>query len=94
MAVINFVRLCTGISFGLPADLLHVDRQMLAWFHRRVGRICVLHSLLHCSLLVTVRTMNLANSRYIVPIAVSQGYSEAKCAYCADQHTIKSVGKM
>ncbi|OQD77360.1 hypothetical protein PENANT_c110G04200, partial [Penicillium antarcticum] len=34
MAVINLVPLCTGISFGLPADLLHVDRQMLAWFHR------------------------------------------------------------
>jgi hypothetical protein len=67
-----------------------MDRQMLAWFHRWVGRICVLHSLLHCSLLVTVaRTMNLADSRYIIPIAVSKVYSKAKCAYCADQHLIK-----
>jgi hypothetical protein len=75
LAVINLVPLCTGISFGLPADLLHVDRQMLAWFHRWVGRICGLHSLIHCSLLVTVaRTMNLATSRHIVPIAVSQRY--------------------
>ncbi|KAJ6038448.1 hypothetical protein N7460_008219 [Penicillium canescens] len=70
MAVINIVPLCTGISFGFSADLLHVDRQMLAWFHRWVGRICVLLSVLHCSLLVTVtRTMNLANPRHIVPIA-------------------------
>jgi hypothetical protein len=85
MAVINIVPLCTGISFGFPADLLHVDRQMLAWFHRWVGRICVLLSVLHCSLLVTVtRTMNLANPRHIVPIAVSQRYPVAKCAYCAD----------
>ncbi|KAJ5365259.1 hypothetical protein N7517_008145 [Penicillium concentricum] len=43
---------------------------MLAWFHRWVGRIYVLHSLLHCSLLVSVaRTTTLANPRYIVPIA-------------------------
>jgi hypothetical protein len=58
-----------------------MDRKMLAWFYRWVGRICVLHSLLHCSLLVTVaRTMDLANSRYIIPIAVSREYSEVKCA--------------
>ncbi|KAJ5365299.1 hypothetical protein N7517_008185 [Penicillium concentricum] len=44
--------------------LLHVDRHMLAWFYRWVGRICVLHSLLHCSLLVSVaRTTTLANPR-------------------------------
>ncbi|KAJ5500673.1 hypothetical protein N7453_009724 [Penicillium expansum] len=70
LAVINLIPLCTGMSFGLPADLLHVDRHMLAWFHRWVGRICVLHSLLHCSLLVSVaRTTTLANPQYIVPIA-------------------------
>lgn len=34
LAVINLIPLCSGVSFGLPADLLHVDRQMLAWFHR------------------------------------------------------------
>ncbi|KAJ5775847.1 uncharacterized protein N7511_000858 [Penicillium nucicola] len=69
MAVINLVPLCTGISFGLPADLLHVDRQMLAWFHRWAGRICAIHSLLHCSLLVTIaRTMNLASSQHVVPL--------------------------
>ncbi|KAF3004643.1 hypothetical protein E8E15_000933 [Penicillium rubens] len=70
LAVINLVPLCTGISFGLPADLLHVDRQMLAWFHRWIGRICVLHSLFHCSLLVAAaRTMNLVTPRHIFPIA-------------------------
>ncbi|KAI3094638.1 hypothetical protein CBS147333_9956 [Penicillium roqueforti] len=70
LAVINLIPLCTGVSFGFPADLLHVDRHMLAWFHRWVGRICVLHSLLHCLLLVSVaRTTTLANPRYIVPIA-------------------------
>lgn len=71
LAVINLIPLCTGVSFGLPADLLHVDRQMLAWFHRWVGRICVLHSILHGSLLVSVsRTTTLASPRYVVPIAV------------------------
>ncbi|CAG8197248.1 unnamed protein product [Penicillium nalgiovense] len=71
LAVINLIPLCSGVSFGLPADLLHVDRQMLAWFHRWVGRICVLHSILHGSLLVSIaRTTTLASPRYVVPIAV------------------------
>ncbi|KAI2732829.1 hypothetical protein DTO013E5_10246 [Penicillium roqueforti] len=70
LAVINLIPLCSGVSFGLPADLLHVDRQMLAWFHRWVGRICVLHSILHGSLLVSIaRTTTLASPRYAVPIA-------------------------
>ena len=71
LAVINLIPLCTGVSFGLPAHLLHVDRHMLAWFHRWVGRICMLHSILHGSLLVSVaRKTSLASPRYVVPIAV------------------------
>ncbi|KAJ5829179.1 uncharacterized protein N7525_007432 [Penicillium rubens] len=84
LAVINVVPLCTGISFGLLADLLHVDRQILAWFHRWVGRICVLHSLVHCSLLVAVaRTMNLATSRHIFPIAAGCALFLVVPATCA-----------
>lgn len=83
LAVINLIPLCTGVSFGFPADLLHVDRHMLAWFHRWVGRICVLHSLLHCSLLVGVaRTTTLANPQYIVPIAVRINFCGAVFTTC------------
>ncbi|CAG8340362.1 unnamed protein product [Penicillium salamii] len=71
LAVINLIPLCTGMSFGLPADLLHVDRHILARFHRWVGCICVFHSVLHGSLLVSVaRTTAPANPRYVAPIAV------------------------
>lgn len=69
--MINLIPLCSGVSFGLPVDLLYVDRQMLAWFHCWVGRICVLYSILYGSLLVSIaRTTTLASLCYVVLIAV------------------------
>lgn len=73
LAVIHFLPLCTGMSFSLPADLLHIDRQTFAWLHRWFGRLCVLQSLLHSSMLVSVaRKSTLATSRYMVPLVVRE----------------------
>ncbi|KAJ5611987.1 hypothetical protein N7510_005181 [Penicillium lagena] len=61
--------LCLGINFGFPADVLHIDRQTLAWFHRWTGHICVLHSLLHGSFVVSnVRKSMPPNPNYIITI--------------------------
>lgn len=75
LAVIHSLPLCTGITFGLPADLLHIDRQTFAWLHRWFGRLCVLQSLLHSSMLVSIaRTSALDTSRYRVPLVVRERY--------------------
>ena len=73
LAVIHFLPLCTGMTFGLPADLLHIDRQTFAWLHRWFGRLCVLQSLLHSSMLVSIaRTSTLATCRYMIPLVVCE----------------------
>ncbi|KAI2670183.1 hypothetical protein LCP963914a_9874 [Penicillium roqueforti] len=69
LAVIHVIPLCLGINFGFPADLLHLDRQTMAWLHRWIGRICVLHSLFHGSLMVSIsRTSTLTVPIHIIPI--------------------------
>lgn len=72
LAAVNIIPLCTGMNFGLPASLLCLNRHDLAWFHRWMGRICVLHSILHGSSLLTItKSSTLATPRYIIPIVVS-----------------------
>ncbi|KAJ5460975.1 uncharacterized protein N7458_002527 [Penicillium daleae] len=69
LAVVHFLPLCTGITFGLPADLLHMNRQTFAWLHRWFGRLCTLQSLLHGSAIVSIaQTSTLATFVYIVPL--------------------------
>jgi len=71
LAIIHMAPLCLGINFSFPADVLHIDRQTLAWFHRWNGHICVLHSLLHGSLVVSaVRQSMPANPNYIITTLV------------------------
>ena len=71
LAIIHMIPLCVGLNFGFPADVLHIDRQTLAWFHRWVGHICVLHSLLHGSCrLPAARRPIPANPNYIIAILV------------------------
>lgn len=73
LAIIHMTPLCLGINFGFPADVLHIDRQTLAWFHRWTGHICVLHSLLHGSFVVsTVRQSTSSNPNDIITILVRQ----------------------
>jgi hypothetical protein len=71
LALIHIIPLCSGINFGFPADLLHFDRQDFAWFHRWVGRVCVIHSLLHGSLVVSIVKMStLATPSRFIPMIV------------------------
>lgn len=77
LAVIHVIPLCLGINFGFPADLLHLDRQTMAWLHRWIGRICVLHSLFHGSLMVSIsRTSTLTVPIHIIPIIVRKRRNE------------------
>ena len=72
LAVIHLIPLCLGFNFGFPADLLHLDRETFAWFHRWTGHICVLHSFLHRSLVVSmVRQLRPASQDAIITVLVS-----------------------
>jgi len=72
LAVIHMIPLCTGFNFGFPANLLLVDRQALAWVHRWIGRLFLMHSILHGSLIVSPDKIPLlATPQYILPITVS-----------------------
>ncbi|KAJ6168123.1 hypothetical protein N7497_000966 [Penicillium chrysogenum] len=51
LAVTHLVPLCSGFSFSLPAHVYYVERDTFYWAHRWLGRICVLHCLLHGSVL-------------------------------------------
>ena len=71
LAVIHLIPLCLGINFGFPADFFHLDRKTFAWCHRWIGNLCVLHSLLHGSLVAsTVTQSRLANLDIIITILV------------------------
>lgn len=71
LAVIHLLTLCSGFTFSLPADICNIDRQTLAWLHRWFGRICVLHSLLHGSVIVSVaRKSAFTSASYVVPLLV------------------------
>lgn len=73
LAIIHLIPLCLGINFGFPADLLHLDRKTFAWCHRWIGNICVLHSLLHGSLVApTVTQARPAHRDTIITILVSR----------------------
>ncbi|KAL2838677.1 hypothetical protein BJX68DRAFT_210806 [Aspergillus pseudodeflectus] len=52
LAVINFIPLWTGWTFGFPAHLLGIDWSAAAWMHRWVGRIVIIHSVLHGAIAV------------------------------------------
>ncbi|KAJ5483154.1 hypothetical protein N7530_002400 [Penicillium desertorum] len=69
LAIIHLLALCTGFTFSLPADICHIERQTLAWLHRWFGRICVLYSLLHGSVIVSVaRKSARTSASFVVPL--------------------------
>ncbi|CEL07063.1 hypothetical protein ASPCAL10228 [Aspergillus calidoustus] len=47
LAVMNFIPLWTGWTFGFPAHLLGIDWSAAAWTHRWVGRMVIIHCVLH-----------------------------------------------
>lgn len=52
LAIINFVPLWTGWTFGFPAHLLGIDWSAVAWMHRWVGRMVIIHSVLHGAVVI------------------------------------------
>ncbi|OGE47191.1 hypothetical protein PENARI_c056G09329, partial [Penicillium arizonense] len=67
LAVTHLVPLCSGFSFSLPAHVYRVERGTFQWAHRWLGRICVLHCLLHGSVLGTVAR----NTSLEAPLVIS-----------------------
>lgn len=47
LAIIYLLPLLAGPSFSQTSSILKIDRNTLAWIHRWVGRMCVVHCLLH-----------------------------------------------
>ncbi|OQD74704.1 hypothetical protein PENANT_c173G01994 [Penicillium antarcticum] len=68
LAVTHFVPLCSGFSFSLPAHVYHVKRGTFQWAHRWLGRICVLHCLLHGSILCTVARNTSLGAPLVIPL--------------------------
>ncbi|OQE10077.1 hypothetical protein PENFLA_c095G09143 [Penicillium flavigenum] len=66
LAVTHLVPLCSGFSFSLPAHVYYVERDTFQWAHRWLGRICVLHCLLHGSVLGA----NARNTSLGAPLAI------------------------
>lgn len=54
LAVTHLIPLCSGFSFSLPAHVYRIKQGPFQWAHRWLGRLCVVHCLLHGSILVTV----------------------------------------
>ncbi|KAL6230915.1 hypothetical protein BDW75DRAFT_248280 [Aspergillus navahoensis] len=52
LAVINFMSLWMGWTFGFPAHLLGIDWSAVAWMHRWVGRMVVIHSVVHGAVVI------------------------------------------
>ncbi|OGE46469.1 hypothetical protein PENARI_c242G12223, partial [Penicillium arizonense] len=68
LAVTHLVPLCSGFSFSLPAHVFRIERGTLQWAHRWLGRICVLHCLLHGSVLGTVARNTSLGASLVIPL--------------------------
>lgn len=54
MAVISLFPLFAGPTFSQTSSLCHLSRDTLAWAHRWVGRICLVHCLIHSTVIVGI----------------------------------------
>ncbi|OQE57509.1 hypothetical protein PENNAL_c0396G00313, partial [Penicillium nalgiovense] len=68
LAVTHLVPLCSGFSFSLPAHVYYVGRDTFYWAHRWLGRICVLHCLLHGSVLGANARNTSHGARLVIPL--------------------------
>ena len=73
LAVTHLVPLCSGFSFSLPAHVFRIERGTFQWAHRWLGRICVLHCLLHGSVLGTVARNTSLGASLVIPLLVRDG---------------------
>lgn len=71
LGVVHFIPLWTGLTFGLPADILGINRTTLAWLHRWIGRICMFQSILHGTMvLARAESPILAMKHHYIPLLV------------------------
>lgn len=78
LAVTHLIPLCSGFSFSLPAHVYRIKQGPFQWAHRWLGRLCVVHCLLHGSILVTVARNTRLEVPLIIPLVVrEQGQSIA-----------------
>lgn len=79
LAIIHLLPLCSGFTFSLPADACHVSRRTFSWIHRWIGRICVLHCLLHGTVIINKNHISaLTSGVHAITLVVSVCYvSEA-----------------
>lgn len=75
LAVFYLLPLCTGFTFGLVADIFHMNRHTMAWLHRWLGRICVFHCLLHGTVVINLyRVSSLASATNVARCSNSARY--------------------
>ncbi|KAJ5244987.1 hypothetical protein N7489_005083 [Penicillium chrysogenum] len=68
LTVTHLVPLCSGFTFSLPAHVYYVERDTFYWAHRWLGRICVLHCLLHGSVLGANARNTSHGARLAIPL--------------------------
>jgi hypothetical protein len=72
LAVLDLVPLCFGMHFGLPAEIFRIDRSTFACFHRWIGFLSIVHSMLYASCIFGAHnTMTMTRPSQVVAIAVS-----------------------
>ncbi|CAI7603367.1 unnamed protein product [Penicillium viridicatum] len=68
LAVTHLIPLCSGFSFSLPAHVYHIKQGTFQWAHRWLGRLCVVHFLLHGSVLGTVARNTRLEAPLVIPL--------------------------
>jgi hypothetical protein len=72
LAVLHLVPLCLGMHFGLPAEILRMERNTFACFHRWIGFLSMVHSILHaCFIFESPEIMTMIRPSQVVAILVS-----------------------
>ena len=85
LAVTHLIPLYSGFSFSLPAHMYHIKQGTFQWVHRWLDRLCVVHCLLHGSILGTVARNTRLGAPLIIPLVVrEQGQSIASLVYPQD----------
>lgn len=72
LAVSHLLPLRTGFSFSLPADVCRVNRDTFEWAHRWLGRVCVLHTVLHVSASGVVAQGFRPDAPFVIPFLVRE----------------------
>lgn len=84
LAVINLVPLWTGFTFGFPAHLLGIRWSAVAWMHRWIGRMVVIHSILHGAIAIVSDGQPVqAIRQHYVPFLVRHGLLFLAASLCS-----------